>query len=393
MARTAPAFISHSVLRWARERRSVSEADVAKRLGTSAERIRSWETGASDDHPTLRQAQSIATALRIPLGYLYLSEPPSLTTQLPDLRTASGQPIRDPSPDFLDQLYDVQRKQEWYRGFREAQGSEPRTFVGKFAIDSDPAEVARDIRDVIGINDSMRAEASSWEAFLTAFARKAEAAGVLVFRSGVVAGNTHRALSASEFKGFAIVDELAPVVFINSKDYKVSQTFTLAHELAHIWIGESGVSSLNYRVVSDQQTNAVDRQCDKIAAEVLVPTAQFTGRWNQARDANENIRILARQYRVSRFVALRRARELGLLPVEEFENLYEDYRRDHHDPSGDGGNFYNLFFARNSTTLTFALLSASAAGQISRIDAARLLNVRVGTLEKARNELYGAGSP
>ena len=238
----------------------------------------------------------------------------------------------------------------------------------------------------------MRRRAGSWEAFLTAFVRRAEAAGVLVFRSGVVSGNTHRPLSVEEFRGFALSDEFAPAIFINSKDYKVAQTFTIAHELAHLWIGQSGVSNLNYALPPGQQINHIDRFCDKIAAEVLVPEADFLNRWDTSTETHDNVQALSRHYRVSRFVILRRAFETELVAQSEFDALYNNYRDDYHEPSGDGGDFYNLFFARNSTSLTFALLSATAEGQVSRLDAARLLNVRVQTVEKARAELLGKGN-
>lgn len=392
MPRSAQALITRSVLRWARERRNVTEDDVAKRLGTSPEKVRSWETETSDERPTLWQARDIAGILNIPLGYLFLSEPPSLTTELPDLRTVSGRPVQNPSPEFLDQLYDVLRKQEWFHEYQAAQGAAPVPFIGRFGLSDQPDVIAGDICDVVGINDEMRSQASNWEAFLTSFVRKAEAAGVLVFRSGVVAGNNHRPLSAEEFRGFALSDDLAPAIFVNSKDYKVAQTFTLAHELAHLWIGESGVSNPNYAVRPELQVNHIDRLCDRVAAEVLVPKNDFVARWTGYTATAHNVQTLARHYRVSRFVVLRRAYEANLITEAEFFGFYDQYRDDYHPPSGEGGDFYNLFFARNSSAFTFALLSATAEGKVSLISTAHLLNIRVETIERARRELFGAGN-
>lgn len=383
------AFINHRVLKWARERRDITEAAVAKRLGTSPSKVRSWEAEDGEAHPTLRQAQNIAGILNVPLGYLFLSEPPSLTTELPDLRTVSGDPVQNPSPELLDQLYDVLRKQSWYREYRESQLVEPLPFVARFSIDDTPEAIALGIAASLGIDDEMRRQSVSWQAFLTAFVRKAEAAGILVFRSGIVESNTHRPLSVKEFRGFAIADDLAPAVFINAKDAKVAQTFTLAHELAHLWIGESGVSNPNYAIRADEQPNQIDRLCDKVATEVLVPEADFLNRWSDSADTDSKIRTLSAHYRVSRFVVLRRAYETGEIGQAEFQVLYDEFLDDYHEPSGEGGNFYNLFLARNSSTLTHTLLNAAAEGQIAQLDAARLLNVRVETLQKARKELFG----
>ncbi len=396
MSRTTQAFITHRVLKWARERRDISEAEVAKKLGTSPGRVRSWEAEHGEAHPTLReahptlrQAQNIAGILNVPLGYLYLSEPPSLTTELPDLRTVSGDPVQNPSPELLDVLYDVLRKQSWYREYRESQIIEPLPFVGRFSTSDPPDVIARSIARSLAVDHEMRRQSGSWQAFLTAFVRRAENVGVLVFRSGIVESNTHRPLSVDEFRGFAIADDVAPAVFINAQDAKVAQTFTLAHELAHIWIGESGVSNPNYAIRADEQVNHVDRLCDKVATEVLVPEAEFLARWRDSADTDTKIRTLSAHFRVSRFVVLRRAFETGEIAQPEFRARYDEFLDDYHAPSGEGGNFYHLFLARNSATLTFTLLTASAEGAIAQLDAARLLNVRVETLQKARKELFG----
>jgi hypothetical protein len=55
-------------------------------------------------------------------------------------------------------------------------------------------------------------------------------------------------------------DPIAPLVFINGQDYPASKIFTLLHELAHIWIGLSGISIIDETL----QTPAL--QIEEIAA-------------------------------------------------------------------------------------------------------------------------------
>src|SRR5690606_23963375 len=99
-----------------------------------------------------------------------------------------------------------------------------------------------------------------------------EERGILVMRNGVVGNNTHRPLSVEEFRGFAIADEFAPLIFINGADYLSAQMFTLAHELVHVFVNASGISNLQDTYSSN---NAIERFCNQVAAELLVPEAEL----------------------------------------------------------------------------------------------------------------------
>lgn len=165
------AFITPGVLRWARLRDHLTTEDAAKRLSVKPERFEAWERGT--ERPTFRQAESVAHHLRVPFGYLFLSEPPVETLPLPDLRTIADQPVEIPRTEL-------------------------------------------------------------WAA----------------------------------------------------------QIFTLAHELAHIWVGESGISNPGYRAASGQQSNPVERLCNRAAAEVLLPASEFLAAWHEARQLTANVTSL-----------------------------------------------------------------------------------------------------
>jgi Zn-dependent peptidase ImmA (M78 family) len=108
-----------------------------------------------------------------------------------------------------------------------------------------------------------------------------ESAQILVMRNSIVAGNTHRGVSPAEFRGFAVSDKLAPLVYINSSDSRAAQIFTLVHELAHLWIGQTGIS--NEPVAEIISNNTIENKCNQIATEVLVPRQRFIEIWSQAR--------------------------------------------------------------------------------------------------------------
>lgn len=373
------AFIKGKMIGWAIERIQETPESFAHKLKIKPEKLLAWE--GEKEYPSMRQAEDLARKLKIPFGYLYLVSPPVENLPLPDLRTISSTPPNRPSPNFLDIIYDALRKRDWYREYLQNEKAPVVPFIGRFGLADDPNHVANSIRSILQVNDNLRQQARTWNEFLTLLIRKAEESRILVLRSGIVGNNTHRKLDVGEFRGFAISDDLAPVVFINQNDYKTAQIFTLAHELVHLWIGESGVSNPDYKLRADQQKYEVDQFCDKVAAEVLVPSDDFDRGWDGSRSVDRNIQDLAFFYKVSAFVILRRAYTLDKIAHDIYQEKYQELlAKIRAKPTPPGGNFYNLVMSRNSTTLTRRLLIAVAENKASPIEAARLLNVHVASL-------------
>ena len=382
----AEALVTPRLLQWARERRRLPLEEVAGKLSVKPDKLQKWERG--DDSPTFIQAKSFAEKLYVPFGYLFLNNPPEENLPLPDFRTVAGAQEYPPSPDFLDVLRDTLRKQQWYREYQEEIAAERLEFVGRFTQDADPKIIAIDIRNSLEIDENMREESRNWEQFLQEFIRRAENIGVLVLRSGIVGNNTHRPLDVEEFRGFVISDTLAPVIFINGKDAKTAQIFTLAHELAHLWMGQTGVSNPDYfNQLADPQNNN-ERKANQIAAETLLPTEELLDLWNNRLEKRDNIDALARIYRISQFVVLRRAFDNEKISEAEYFEYYHNLIYEHHRSTGaSGGNFYRSLLARNSSTLTTTLLVACAEGRVSQKEAASLLNVKVKSIPSIQREI------
>ena len=332
-------------------------------------KLEAWEDG--DAQPTLRQLEDFAHATHVPIGYLFLQEPPVETVPIPDFRTKAGTHVRRPSPDLLETIYLCQQRQEWYRDFARGSGEEGLAYVGSLKAESDIVTAAASIRDTLGFDLERRRALPTWSEALREFIAAADAAGVLVMSSGIVGSNTHRKLDPDEFRGFAMADALAPVVFINGADSRSAQMFTLAHELAHIWAGESAVSDAEARTVP---AHRIERWCNQVAAELLVPLDVLRQAIVKGEDLQAQMNRLARRFKVSTLVVLRRIHDAGALSRDAFWRAYDaELERLRAVPTGTGGNFYLSVPVRVSRRFARALVGSTLEGQTLYRDALRML--------------------
>lgn len=380
----APALINSKILQWASDRAGLDADALSGRLNTSADRIASWLAG--EDRPTFKQAQKLATALNIPFGFLYLREPPKDEVAIPDLRTVGSDPALKLDLNFRDLLKDVLFKRDWYREFVQEIDGEPLPFVGLFAVSEEAKVIALHMRKTLFPPDGEIPRAANSEALLTDIMRAAEAVGVWVMRNGVVGNNTRRPLSVRQFRGFAISDQLVPLIFINGKDAKAAQLFTLAHELAHIWVGQSGVSNVLIGETDFGVHRAVEKKCNEVAAEFLVPEASIRATWHSNLRFTDNLEVNVRRYRVSRIVIARRAFDLGLCSEDDYRALYgveqAQWDRDADADSPGGGDFYRTLPIKNGSRFTNSVVNQAISGQLLLRHAAALLNTQPASLMK-----------
>lgn len=382
------ALISPEVLRWARERSQLDLERLAEKIHVQANNLERWEQGEAK--PTFKQAENLAKALHIPFGFLFLPHPPVEALPIPDLRTAGNHSAPSLSPDLLDLLADVQRKHDWYRDYLLEQGAEPLPFVGRFGLDVAPAVVATDLVGTLGLTLPDREAAANWGTFLRVLMTKAEAVGVWVMRSGIVGNNTHRALKVSEFRGFAICDAIAPLVFINGADARAAQIFTLVHELAHLWIGQSGISDLSLTQPPNALHSRIERFCNDVAAEVLVPGEDLRERWNAREPLHDNASSLASFFRVSTVVIARRALDLGLIEWPAYDTYYQQQAERWRQEQGkkrSGGDPYRTIPVRNGRRFTEAVLRSAVEQSLLLRDAGRLLGVNPAKIGRLAQEI------
>ena len=357
--------LNPEVLRWARgrARRTVQE------LAAQFPKLDCWERG--EEQPTLKQVERFAKAVHIPVGYLFLPEPLIESVPIPDFRTAGNAHSGHPTPDLLDTIYICQQRQEWYRDYARSVGEAALVYVGCAHVRGDVVLTAATIRHALGFDVEERRRIPTWSDALRCFIEQADALGILVMCSGFVFNNNRRHLDPQEFRGFAMADDLAPLVFINGADTKAAQMFTLAHELAHIWLGQSAVSDAQALLLPEQE---VERWCNRVAAELLVPLAVLRAEYDEAAELGDEVNRLARRFKVSTLVILRRIHDAGGLTREGLGEAYEhELARLRAIPKGSGGNFYLTQATRVSKRFARALVGSTLEGQTLHRDAFRML--------------------
>lgn len=379
--------VKPDLLRWACERSGKAESALAEKFtGFSG-----WLAG--DKSPTLKQLEDFAKATRTPIGFLFLPEPPVEKIPIPDFRTVGSERIKHPSPDLLDTIYLCQQRQDWYRQNALVLGEASLDFIGSATDKSDEVATAARIRRAVGFDLEARAEAPTFLDALRMMFEAADQSGILVMASGIVGSNSHRPLDTAEFRGFALSDDLAPLIFINGTDTKSGQMFTLAHELAHLWLGESGLSDVT-PASSLPQRASVERWCNAVAAEMLVPLDGFRQAYSPRADLRPEMQRLSRQYKVSTLVVLRRMLDAEGLSRESFQSAFDSELKHlraelaKKKEKSKGGDPYATGRVRVSPRFGRALVAATWEGRATFTEASRLLGFKsVNTIERFGEEL------
>ena len=344
-----------------------------ERLSKDFPKIQQWLLG--EVQPTVKQLRSFAKKTHVAVGYFFSPEPSAKPLPIHDFRKMLDACLHQPSLDLLDIIYLCQQRQEWYRDHILLRHAEPLPFVGTAKLTDDVVKMAATMRQTLGFGLGERKLYSTWTEALRQFIEQTEASGVLVMVSSAVDHRTSRKLDPEEFRGFALADKLAPVVFINGSDSQAAQMFALAHELAHIWLGVSGVSNAQAKLLPDERT---ERWCNKVAIELLVPLERVEAYFHSRVSLQGEIRILAREFRVSTLIMLRRLHDLGVI---DKESLWKNYDKEikkmlpSNQTSFESDDFYDTLEARFGERFVGAVLSSILEGRTHIQDAFRILGV------------------
>jgi Zn-dependent peptidase ImmA (M78 family) len=331
----------------------------------------------NEKKPTIRQLEEFSNKVHIPFGYLFLDEPPAEQAPIPFFRTGRSTTYLV-SLNIYDTILLLQRRQEWMNEYLTNSGELPLSFVGKFNLNTPSAKIAADMRQMLGLSENWARQFPTWEKAKNYLIEQIENIGVVVNLNGVVGNNNKRSIPVEECRGFVLVDRMAPFLFINNNDSKSAQMFTLAHELAHVWLGKSAGFDLKQMSPADEP---IEQLCDQVAAEFLVPAGYFLEAWAKQQD----IRLLARNFKVSPIVIARRALTLQLIQKPQFFSFYNNYTQEKNylnRKKSEGGDYYATQKSRLGLRFTALVNQAVKEGKLLYSDAYRLTGLQGNTYQQ-----------
>jgi Zn-dependent peptidase ImmA (M78 family) len=363
--------VNKGILTWAITRAGYDVPTFAKRFP----KILDWLEGQKK--PTVKQLEEFSRKVYLPFGYLFLPQPPQEKLPIPYFRT-NGSQSESISIHVSDTILLLQQRQEWLKSYLIDNDFTRLRYVGKFRNSRDVNAIVTDIRQTLALPENWASQFKTWQEAQDHLVLQVEDKGIITVFNSIVENNTHRPIPVDQCRGFVLVDDYAPFMFINNADFKSAQMFTIVHELAHIWTGYSaGFDFIKLQPANDP----IEKLCDKVAAEFLVPTQAFNKVWNPKANS---FGYASRYFKVSEIVIARRALDTGKISKAQFFNFYEEYAKKELAKKENihaGGDFYATTKKRISIAFANHVNQAIQSGKLLYRDAYKLTGLKGDTFE------------
>lgn len=260
------------------------------------------------------------------------------------------------------------------RAYRVSEEYEPLKFLGEHAKrkNRSPSQLAEFIAQWLGITSENIRRASNTTEVFKMLREKLEQIGVIVNISGIVNSNTHRKLDLNEFRAFTIIDDYAPVIFVNDQDSETGRILSIVHEFAHLLIGEDGIT---------RGDPAQETECNRATIEFLAPVGFVRAKWGAFEDdrkPEERIAEMSDELRISRIALAIRLKKLGLINESYVEKIRQITNDDVIETRqrNDGGNYWNNKLFSVSRSFARAIVSQAQSGSTPYTEAFRLLGIK-----------------
>ncbi|MBL85344.1 MAG: hypothetical protein CMO82_01655 [Winogradskyella sp.] len=368
--------ISPETLVWATERSGLNTDSLHDIFPKAIEWIK------EESEPTVKQLEKFAKKLHVPFGFLFLQNPPVEKLPITFYRS-NGEVIQNTPLAVKDLVNLIKSRQEWLKDYLLENNYENLDFVGslKSFKKISPQEGADIIRKSLKLNKTWYEETSKDKSFRY-WIDKIELNRIFVISTGFV-GNNKRTIDVNTCKGFTLIDNLCPFIYINTNNLGGGRIFTLIHELVHVFVGNS--IGIGYNPIHPS-SEPLEKFCDEVSSEILVPTDFFKVSWNSQRtNISDKIEILAKQYHVSKLVILKKALDLGFIQKSDFWDFYNRYTNKPYLKSS-GGTYWNSKPYEVSRKFYSYVDTALRQGKILPSNAYKLTNMKANTYESFRQK-------
>ncbi len=362
------AVLNTEVLEWSVARSGLSDEQIVKAFP----KYHAWLDGSWK--PTVKQLRDFANKTHVSVSELFANELPDYALQIADFRTVDDVPAQDPSPELFDTIDAMMGRQEWMREYFLHEGYSRVDFVGSYAsaplCEKTRGLIVNSLHKLLDLDDNWAASCKTVGEALKTLKDHVEIAGISVAINGVVNDNTHRVLETDEFRGFVLADDIAPIIFINGRDTKSAQIFTLVHELCHLAFAQTGVSN-----APDDEDSDIDmeRFCNTVAADFLVPTDILASRVDNCMDdVYPALQDLTHICKVNFVVVARKAKDTGFIDEDTFFRVYRRYKDGMPEVAKlgkGGGDYFNTKQYRLGSVFSEAVLTAVHSDYLSYRDA------------------------
>ena len=348
-----------------------------------------WKNG--EKRPTFNQIESVSKATHIPLGYFFLKSPPNENYPILQYRTIKSVDTGALSRDVVDTLNHMESIQNWMRDYMIESGYDKLHCIGSIHVDQEMQTNIRRFREVLEISTDWHNQITTKSDSFKFFREKLERIGIMVMVSGIVGNNTHRSLDIEDFRAFTLLDDYAPLIFINANDSHGAKLFSLLHEAAHIFLGVSNI--YNDRYGDAEGVTVVETLCNAIAAEILVPSTLFRNEWHKLLTQNMRSKLsaLAAAYKCGIIVVARKALDNQFINRDEYKSVVDEAVGQFKTSRGKslGGDFYATTATRIDNRFLIALDNSVREGRTQYTDAFRLTHTNRKTFSSLMDEVRG----
>jgi Zn-dependent peptidase ImmA (M78 family)/transcriptional regulator with XRE-family HTH domain len=402
--------INSEMLGWARAQAGLSLGEAARAIGlkdstkkSAVEKLSALEQG--EKLPTRSQLSKIAQAYHRPLVTFYLSKPPIVAELGADFRRLS-EPVAPRDKGLLDALLrDLRTRQSMIRSILEDdEDREPLLFVNSLPLTTPIEQAAQKLHRFLEMDRVTPKDVNSPSEHFNALRQSIERQGVFVLLIGNL-GSHHSNISEKIFRGAVIADDMAPFIVINDQDAQTARSFTLIHELVHLFVGSTGISAAPNSEMPRTKHDKIERFCNDVASEVLLPSRSLASYApiETLDEANEIIPAIAAEYHVSEYLVAYRFWRDGKIRQGVFTALSGSYaarweadkarkREESREKDGGGPSYYVVRRHRLGQALLQFVGQNIRSGELTHTKAAKLLSINTGSVERLLSQAAVAGS-